>query len=493
MNSFVNNLIQNTNFTETENGAIAHSTTQSSVLDLFALGGAYRNRSEEDCRILFGRAYSEDKKNALKCLFYLRDVRGGQGERHFFRICYKYLTEIDPTVALLNLPNIPSYGRWDDVIDLIDSPISYSVLTYISCQLHADIENFFSEKPISLLAKWLPSENASSIETKRKAKQIRKALCFSSKQYRKTLSLLRKRLNVVEKAMSNNDWDAIDFATVPGKASFNYAHVFSTREETKEKYSLFIEEAKKNNQLKTETLYPYEIVNKVIKTKDKQQYDIFNTYWESQKDFLSGISDNAICVCDTSGSMTWAAYNRVAPIAVAISLSLYCAERLNGDFKNKYISFSETPQLVDVAGGTFSDKVNYIYKKTINARNTDLVKVFDLLFDVAKHSKKEDIPKYIIVISDMEIDEGLEISKDNLTTIENAFEKKWKDAGLNCPKVIYWNVEARNNIILDLSSGVSYVSGCSPMLFKQILSGKSGYELMLEVIGSSRYNQIIIE
>ena len=492
MNSVVNNLIQNTNFTETENEAIAHSSTQSSVLDLFALGGAYRNRSEQDCRILFGKAYAEDKENALKCLFYLRDIRG-QGERRFFRICYKYLAEIDPAVALLNLYNIPIYGRWDDVIDLIDSSISYSVLTYISWQLHSDIDNFLSKKPISLLAKWLPSENASSMETKKKAKQIRKALCFSSKQYRKILSSLRGELNIVEKEMSSNNWDAIDFNKVPGKASLNYANVFSTREETKEKYSIFIEEAKKNKQLKTETLYPYEIVNKVVKTRDKQQYPIFDAYWDSQKDFLSGISDNAICVCDTSNSMTWTRENKISPITVAISLSLYCAERLNGDFKNKYISFSEEPQLVNVAGGTFSDKVNYIYKKTINARNTNLVKVFDLLFDVAKHSKKEDIPNYIIIISDMEIDDGLKTSKYNLTTVEDAFERKWKDAGLKCPKVIYWNVEARNDIILDLSSGVSYVSGCSPMLFKQILSGKSGYELMLEVIGSSRYNQIIIE
>ena len=105
-NTFMKALEEQYNYKFTVNGALAHRSTGSKVYDLFALGGAYRNRSDEDCIILFEDAFCEDPDLAMKCLFYLRDCRGGQGERRFFRVCYKWLAENEPAAAIQNLEKV---------------------------------------------------------------------------------------------------------------------------------------------------------------------------------------------------------------------------------------------------------------------------------------------------------------------------------------------------------------------------------------------------
>ena len=78
MNTFMNGLIDATNVAMTENQALAHRTTKSAVLDMFSLCGAYRQRSDADCILAFKNAFDENQTLALKCLFYLRDCRGGK-------------------------------------------------------------------------------------------------------------------------------------------------------------------------------------------------------------------------------------------------------------------------------------------------------------------------------------------------------------------------------------------------------------------------------
>ena len=163
MNTFMSNLTEATNFNRTENGALAHKSTMSMVYDMFALGGAYRRRTDEDCILLFKNAYAEDPVMALKCLFYIRDCRGGQGERRFFRLCYNWLCKNDPVAARRNLEYLSEYGRWDDLwMSTFGTGLFLDSLQMIKDQLVLDI----SCKTPSLLAKWLPSENASSKETK---------------------------------------------------------------------------------------------------------------------------------------------------------------------------------------------------------------------------------------------------------------------------------------------------------------------------------------
>lgn len=491
-NTFVAALEEQFNYKFTENGAIALKTTGSKVYDLFAFGGAYRTRSDADCILLFKEAFEEDPTLAMKCLFYLRDCRGGQGERRFFRVCYHWLANNYPTTAIKNLPQVPNMGRWDDILCLIDTEVANPVGALIKTQLSLDMQDAMGNKAISLLAKWMPSENAHAAETKRKARWIRKYLGMTSKQYRQMLSKLRTHLNVLERLMSANRWDEIEFDKIPSKAGLIYRNAFARRDIIAKKYEAFAKD--KNTKVNADTLYPYEIVEKVV-TNDyyynkfrgsDTERAMLNKYWANQKDYLNGANASMMCVIDTSGSM-WG-----RPLNVACSLGLYCAERMTGPFANKYISFSRRPQLIETRGFDFVDKVERIYSANL-CENTNLEAVFNLLLTTifAKKVRKKDIPKTIVVISDMEIDYMSNWDEKTAQTSMEAMREKWETYGLKLPKLVYWNVNARHNTILDRGPDVSFVSGCSPIIFEQVLTGKTGIELMLEVLLGDRYKAIM--
>ena len=490
MNTFMNNLENKTNYTLTANGALVHKSTMSKVYDLFAFGGAYRNRSEEDCIVLFKEALLENECLAMKCLFYLRDIRGGQGERRFFRTCFRWLANTYGETARRNLINVSEYGRWDDLIySCVDTLLEKDMLKIVKHQLALDIQC----KTPSLLAKWLPSLNASSKETKRVANIIRDSLGMTSKQYRKTLSELRSRINIVERLMSQNRWEEIEFDKIPSKAGLIYKNAFARRDIISKKYENFMRNA--DTKVNAETLYPYDIVRKALNLYRSNLNDIervaIQKYWDNQKDYFGGKSCSIMPVVDTSGSMTWSYSGNVKPIDVAISLGLYCAERNRGDFAGKYISFSSRPQLIEITGVDFVDKVKRIYSTNLCA-DTDLEATFDLLLSVAKKSKPEDIPETLAVISDMQINSGCVGIRSNgdVLTLMETIREEWRAAGIKMPKLVYWNVNASSNTILDLGPDVSYVSGCSPIIFEMVMSGKTGLDIMLDKLGSDRYRQV---
>ena len=496
MNTFMNQLNNSFNYKRTENGALAHRTTNSAVYDMFAFGGAYRSRSDEDVILLFKNAFEENAELALKCLFYLRDCRGGQGERRFFRVCIKWLAENYPNRIRNLVQYLPEYGRYDDLFELFDTDLEEDVINLIRDQL---IEDMASQKNgISLIAKWLPSENASSARTIARAKKIRNALGITSKNYRKMLSKLREKIKVLEKLMSANRWDEIEFDKIPSRAGLIYKNAFARRDIIAKKYEAFAKD--KNTKVNAGVLYPYEVVNKALLhswRRSDTDRAMINKYWENLPDYLNGADCSMMCVIDTSGSMTGG--GAAAPINVAISLGLYCAERMSGPFANHYISFASRPQLIKTEGIDFVDKVERIYHTNL-IDNTNLEAVFDLLLSVAKRSnvKQSDIPKTIVVISDMEIDSGTYAWRGTGSTWREStaatemekIRQEWAVYGLELPKLVYWNVSARNNTILDAGPNVSFVSGMSPVIFKQVLTGKTGYDLMLETICAERYDVI---
>ena len=501
MNTFMNQLTNDTNYKYTENGGIAHKSTNSAVYDMFAFGGAYRGRSIQDCILLFKNAFEENAELAMKCLFWLRDCRGGAGERRFFRICIKWLANEHPEAAKRNLEYIPEMGRWDDLYELIDTSLESDVFNMIKSQLEKDMEDVMTGKPnigISLISKWLKSENASSVKTKQLAKKTREALGLSARAYRKTLSKLREHINVLERLMSAGKWDEIDFSKIPSKAGLIYKNAFARRDIIAKKYEAFAKD--KNTRVNAKTLYPYEIVSKAdaCNKTDEVNRLMINKYWDSLPDYLNGEKCSMMCVVDTSGSM-WG-----TPLDVAISLGMYCAERLDGPFKNNYISFASRPQLIKIEGIDFVDKVKRIYRKNL-CDNTNLTAVFDLLLSIAKKPgvKKEDIPKTIVVISDMEIDAATgsnlwymqreklsRWTKETTSTEMENVRKEWASYGFELPRLIYWNVDARQETVLDAGPNVSFVSGMSPTLFKSVLTGKNGYDLMIETICAERYQNI---
>lgn len=491
MNTFMNGLRENANYKVTENGAVAVKSTNSALYDMFALGGAYRSRTDEDCILLFKNAYMENPTYALKCLFYLRDARGGQGERRFFRVCMKWLANADSVAAKRNLQYVAEFGRWDDLYLFVGTNLENEMFTLIKKQLALDVQC----KTPSLLAKWLKSENTSSATSRALATKTRKFLGMTPRQYRKTLSILRERIKVLERLMSAGRWDEIEFDKIPSKAGLVYRNAFARRDMIKAKYEAFAKDEK--SKVNAKTLYPYECVKEAIacggRMGDTNRLMI-NKYWANLKDYFDGATLNALAVVDTSGSMTWSANQGAKPIDVAISLGMYCAERAAGPFAGHYISFSSRPQLIKVAGVDFVDKVQRIYRTNL-CENTNLTATFDMLLQTALRNRcpQSDLPNTIVVISDMEIDDASRSygvrSNPVETTMENV-RRQWEAAGYTMPKLVYWNVAARNDTILDRGPNVSLVSGFSPAIFEQIMSGKTGYDLMMDKLDSARYADI---
>ena len=497
MNTLLNELRKADNYKLTENGGVAYKSTLSDIYDMFALCGAYRTRSDEDCIYMFQKAYKENKELALKCLFYLADCRGGQGERRFFRVCYHWLADKDPEVAAKFIELIPEYRRWDDVLySCVGTKIEKQALDFIEKQLLLDINS----KTPSLLGKWMPSENASAPSTKIMGNIVREHLNMTHKQYRKTLSMLRKRINIVERLMSENRWDEIEFDKIPSKAGLIYKNAFARRDLIAAKYEAFAKD--ETTTVNADVLYPYEVVAKARADfrgsgywrSERIEYNGSSTdrlmlekYWNNLKDYFNGKQSNILCVVDTSGSM------RGTPIDVAISLGMYCAERAGGPFKDHYISFASRPQLIRVDGVDFVDKVRRIYQTNL-CDNTNLTAVFDLLLDTIQHGnvRTQDIPETICVISDMEIDCQSYWRANTAATEMEKIRSEWARAGYKLPRLVYWNVNARHNTILDNGPDVTFVSGMSPVIFEQVITGKNGVSLMLDKLLSARYEAITL-
>jgi hypothetical protein len=406
----------------------------------------------------------------------------------------KWLANEHPSAASRNLQYVPEFGRWDDLYLFVGTPLEQDAFTFMKKQLALDLQ---SQTP-SLLAKWLKSENTSSKESQQLAKKTREAFNMTSRRYRKVLSLLRERIRVVERLMSENRWDEIEFDKIPSRAGLIYKNAFARRDIIKEKYKAFA--ADKNTKVNAGTLYPYEVVDKAIALNarylwegeyDNTDRNMINKYWDNLTDYFNGKTFNGLAVVDTSGSM----YG--TPINVAISLGLYCAERSKGPFANHYVSFSSRPQLIKTEGIDFVDKVERIYRTNL-CENTNLEATFDLLLNTAilNNCKQEDLPQNLVVISDMEFDgatyqrsTGCYLSQPE-TLMEN-ISKKWEAHGYHMPHLIFWNVDARqNNIPMRDDGHITFVSGFSPVTFEMLLSGKTGQDIMYEKLNSERYSVI---
>ena len=499
MNTFLNQMVKNDNLTYTENGGVTRKTTESKVLDMFAVGGAYRQRSDEDVMLLFKNAFEENPDLAMKCLFYLRDVRGGQGERRFFRVAYRWLCRNYPTIAIKNLNNISEYGRWDDLIYATEGTgVEDAAFNLIKHQLALDLQC----KTPSLLAKWLPSQNASNSETKRLGRKLAKYLGMTSRNYRKTLSILRERINVLERLMSAGEWDKIEFDKIPSRAGIIYRNAFARRDILAKKYEEFAKN--KDTKVNADALYPHDVAHKAFRMPIMTSIEdpsrlMLQKYWDNLKDFYNGRKENAIAIVDTSGSM-WG-----TPLEAAVSMGAYIADKSHGPFANHFITFSNRPELVKFEGIDIVDKF-YRCRSANWGANTNLQAVFDMLLSIAKDKnvKAEDMPEKLFIFSDMEFDQCInfntgssyswnrwsDYSKNNLDSDLERIAKQWAAAGYKLPKIIFWNLNARYNHIPAIGEGFSYVSGFSPSMVDAILSGKDGYDLMLEKLMSDRYKAV---
>jgi hypothetical protein len=469
----LNELKNHFNETETLNGDKAFKSTNNVVLDFFSASGAMRNTPKSIQINTFMKAYFEDKNLALKALFYSRDVREGQGERELFRTIFNHLAINYPEDVKYLIPHIAEYGRWDDLFILIGTSLEDEMINIIKNQLASDL---ISDNP-SLLAKWMPTINASSYNTRKLAHYLANELNMSEIHYRKTISSLRKQIGIVETEMSFNNWHSIDYSTVPSKASMNYRNAFKRHDE--ERYSAFIKKAI-NGEMKinSSTLYPYEIYDKI-----SREDNTLEALWNALPNYVQ--NENALVMADVSSSMTG------RPMSVSVSLALYYAERNKGVFANHYMSFSNIPLLIQIRGNTLYEKMNFIEHSNVGY-NTDLRLALRKILKVAINNRvpQSEMPSKLYIISDMQFD--CEDITGNSTFTDISIE--FNEEGYNLPEIVFWNVEnyGTKPTVAVNKSGVQLVSGFSPNLFSQITSGLSAIDLMLDILNSERYDIIHI-
>lgn len=493
----LNALKQQSNLTRTENGAAAYRSTESHCLDLFASAGAMRNRDDSDLETLFFRAYTENPDLAMKLLFFIRDIRGGLGERRIFRSIITSLTRTHPESVEKNLPYVADYGRFDDLLPLLDTPCRNAVVKVFRTLLAEDLAELDNGRHVSLLGKWLPSINTSSYETVRYAKILARAFDMTDAEYRKTCTRLRTAIGILENYLRAEDY-TFNYSVQPSKAMFKYRKAFLRNDE--ERYRDFMESVQDGTaKLNTGTLYPYEIIAPLCGSSQRfhslissSEVLAMNTTWNALPDYTCG--ENALCVIDGSGSMYGVPYgigSTITPASVALSLGIYFAERNTGMFHNHFITFSEHPQLVEIKGDDIASKVRYC-KSFNEVANTNVYAVFRLILDAAVKNNipKEEMPSTLYIISDMEFDRCA--TNTDITFFQFA-KTMFASRGYSLPNVVFWNVACRNSHqpVTMHESGTALVSGASPRLFEMIASGITDpYSFMIQTLSAPRYEKI---
>lgn len=495
-NAFVKAATTAAQTTRTENGALAYNTTNNELLDFFSVAGAMRTRRVDEIVNKFSAAYYAEPMLATRALFYTGDVRGGLGERRTFRTCLKWLATFHPAVVHVNIKNIAHYNRWDSMFVLEGTPVENEMWDFIEMTIKNDLVLFEQKKPITLLAKWMPSINASSKETHRLAKKaIQKLGIRGEKQYRKLLSMLREYLNVTEHHMSAQDWEKIDYEKVPSYAMSKYSRAFFKHDGVRfNNYKNAVQ--KGTAKVNAAVLYPYDLTHNYMFGSNTNL--MAEEQWKALPNYVDG-NNNILIMADVSGSMCG------RPMETSVGLAIYFAERNHGDFANLYMTFTDQPHYVKINPNDTLKKKCWQVRSTDVGYNTNLAKAFDYVLDTAKimNVPAEDMPKAIVVISDMEIDgvfakaEGRSdfwgtYSKYSVDFVDE-MEKRFMAAGYQMPKLVLWNVESRKDTYLTQNKNVLLYSGQSASTFKNLISSLTcdAYEAMVKTLMSERYNEVM--
>jgi hypothetical protein len=452
----------------TEKGVITNPTTLNSCLDLFFSIGAMRGR---DVTSLYSKAYSENPIVATKILFWSRDIRGGAGERKIFRDILNWLLLNDPQTIKRNVHLISEYGRWDDVLGLINTELEKDVFNLIKTALNDGN---------GLCAKWMPRKG-------KIANKLRKLFKLTPKQYRKMVVNLT---NVVETNMCSKEWYKIDYSKIPSMSASRYQNAFIKNDSERYldyKEKLISGETKVN----ASTLYPYDIIKSLENNGDVV---VSEKQWESLPNYMEDSDERILPVVDVSGSMTNPVGDNpnLTCMDVSISLGLYISERNSGDFKDAFITFSERPTLQYLTG-TLSERYENL-RSADWGYSTNINSVFQLILNqaVSHNVPEEKMPTIILILSDMEFDMGV---RDYDTDTQTMIETRYKEFGYKVPKIVYWNLNSRTNEnfpVLSDKKNVALVSGFSPSVVKSILNGNdfSPIGIMLDTINSERYELI---
>ena len=528
------------NLTFTENGANALKSTTSAVLDLFVKAPSMLKPNDDDIeelKSLIRTAIEEDPQLTLKCIFYLGDIREGAGVRKVFTESIRLLAKEYPKMLKFVLPQIPEFSRWDVLVKaLLYTDFEDALTGIIRYQLETDLE---STTP-SLCAKWLPSPSSSSKNTRKLGRRLSHLLNFSGKKltgdpdvdkeikkedniiFSKILTRLRKDLDIVEHYIATIDYDKIDYSKVPSVALNRYQSLFLKYD--KARFMKWVYEAADGKaKINSKRLYPFEIIKNILDNSLHSSYirsqnrismtkaALVDAQWKNMEDVIEGKELNWLVMADVSGSME--DYDNI-PIATSIATAIYCAEKTQGVFHNKFMTFSKKPEMVDIKGDTICEKVENAYRANWGL-NTDLEKAFDLILEVAVNNKlkQEELPQTLLIISDMEFDEarGQYYYHDNedSKTLFKEIQEKFNKYGYEMPTCVFWNVNADVKFPVDSEEkGCILLSGYSNNNFRALLGADliqeephlidttekvtvTPYESMVSILNSERYEKIV--
>ena len=501
--NFAEAMKNETKWTRTENGAVALNTTSNACLDLFGTIGALRGADETRITRLFEEAYKENPLLATKILFYARDIRGdkettGLGERKVFRTILKYAALHHPECIRPNLDLIGVYGRYDDLYELIGTPLEDEMWESMKKQFEEDKINLEKGNVISLLAKWIKTADASSEKTRKLGIKTAIKLGYSVFEFKRIVRAMRKHLRVVEGLMSTNQWDKIKYSEVPSRAMMIYRNAFKKHDE--ERFNLFAQKAVTGEEkINSATLYPYDIIEKYSSKGywSRNYYDgsrlseteenILQAQWDALPNYVEA-GTNAIVIADTSGSMSG------RPMDTAVGLAIYFAQRNTGAYKNLWMNFSSSPSYQTIKGKTLKQILSNINYNNWSG-STNCAAAFELILNTAikNHVSVDEMPKSLIIISDMEFDW---CGGQNWSFYEE-MRARFAQYGYEIPTIIFWQANSRHDVFhADKNrKGVILVSGQSAGTFKNLIGaiGKSPIDFMMEIVNSKRYEPVKVE
>jgi len=480
MNTFVNSLNvyarkQPTLVARTENGMRARTTTSNPALDLFGSIGAMRGKNVIPA---FAAAFADNRDLALRIAQWARDVRGGAGERQLYRDILLYLEREEPQLLLESrlLDNVPELGRFDDLFIFTNPAVKAKALNVFVRALR---------EGNGLAAKWAPRKGRLAIE-------LRELLGFSPKRYRK---FVVNMTNVVESDMCARNWNEINFSHVPSLAMTRYMTAFHRN--APEAFQAYKDALKRNDgsaKVNAGAVYPHDVI-KTLGGAYSAMYGRVNenvvadAMWAALPNYMNG--KNVLPMVDVSGSMAQPAGKdtSVQCLDVAVALGLYCSDKSTGAYKDIFLTFSGSPEFVQVKG-TLSQKVSQMVTSSW-AMNTSLHAAVEKVLDHAlrNHVPAADMPAILLVLSDMQFDECTRFDDSAL----QMFRRKYEDAGYEMPQIVFWNLrDAGNKPVRFNDNGVALVSGFSPSLMESVLAVEmdkfTPEAVMLKAVGKERYD-----
>jgi hypothetical protein len=431
------------NRTSTTNGAAAFKSTGNNLVNFFFNVGASRNNIS-GAKDSFEMAFAQDKTKAAAILLWARDIRhGGAGERAVFRAVLADLIKADVSLAEKVLRQIPACGRFDDLTVAYGTPLE---------SLAVGIWKEALEAGNAIAFKWAD----------RSDKRLQKAFRMNEARLRKFISNGRKA-TVVEQAMCAKDWGNISYGKLPSVAGLRYSKAFKKHDE--KRYSDFM--TNKNTKVNAAVAFPHDVYRLY---KNANGDDVAaSKYWENLADIVA--DGNILPMCDVSGSMECPASGDITCLDVSISLGVYLAQRIKGKFNGKLITFSEFPTIVDLPKSKkLGDLFSFVGKMNWGM-NTNFDKAFmTILAEARKYNvAPADMPKMLLVLSDMQFDQGV---RGN--TAHETMKQEFARYGYTMPKVVYWNLNASygNFPTMGSESNVALVSGFSPKVLEAVLQSK---------------------